>query len=147
MRLAVLIVTAILATAANAQAKADTPSLTLAHGGQTARTTIGSFCASGMCVDRIHPARPAEKLDVQGGDGVALRFDLRAKKVSVHLLRIRVDGTGKVGRRVTAVRVARKRWRVRLPDHLRRANALDVFARGHGWDASFWGGLRRRSTR
>ena len=74
---------------------------------------------------------------------MTLRLGLRANRVSVHLLRIRADGTGKVGRRITALRITRKRWRVRLPAHLRRANALDVFARGRGWDAGFWGGLRR----
>ena len=143
MRLAVVTVAAVLATAATAHAKADAPTLTLAHGGQTARAEIGSFCATGLCVDRIHPDRPAEKLDVSGGELVTLRFGLRARHASVHLLRIRADGTGKVGRRVTALRITRKRWRVRLPQHLRRANALDVFARGRDWDASFWGGLHR----
>ena len=143
MRLAVLTAAALLATAATVHAKADTPTLTLAHGGQTARAEIGSFCAAGLCVDRVHPDRPAERLDVQGGVRVTLRLGLRANRVSVHLLRIRADGTGKVGRRITALRITRKRWRVRLPAHLRRANALDVFARGRGWDAGFWGGLRR----
>ncbi len=143
MRLAVLTLAALLATAATAHAKADPPALALAHGGQTAEATIGSFCAGGLCVDRTHPAKPSERLDVQGGDRVTLRLNMRAKRVTVHLLRIRAGGTGRIGRRVAAERITGKRWRVRLPQHLRRANGLDVFARGKGWDAAFWGGLRR----
>jgi hypothetical protein len=131
------------AAAAPGQAAAKPPGLTLARAGQTAAATLGSFCAAGMCVDRSAPPVPEERLPVRRGAVVKLRFTLPADVVQVHLLRIRADGTGRIGRKLHAERVTARRWRVRLPQRLRRANGLDVFARGAGWDAGFWGGLRR----
>jgi hypothetical protein len=145
MRRSVAVATAAVCAAAAApgQAAAKPPGLTLARAGQTAQATVGSFCAAGMCVDRAAPPVPQERLPVHRGARVRLRFTLPADTVQVHLIRIRADGSARIGRKLHAERVTGKRWRVRLPQRLHRANGLDVFARGGGWDAGFWGGLRR----
>ena len=118
-----------------AQEAPDRPGLSVSHAGLTARASLGSFCADGLCADALHPPQPKGRLPVRSRARLTLRFTRDATTVEAAL--------GRRGTRVLSVqKVTARKWKVRLPRRLHGARIVDVFASGDDWDGSFWAGIR-----
>ena len=118
-----------------AQEAPDRPGLSVSHAGLTARATLGSFCADGLCADALHPPQPKGRLPVRSRSRLTLRFTRDATAVQARLGR-------RGGRALSVQKVTSRKWTVRLPRKLHGAKIVDVFARGDAWDGSFWAGIR-----
>ena len=83
-----------------AQEAPDRPGLSVSHAGLTARASLGSFCADGLCADALHPPQPKGRLPVRSRARLTLRFTRDATTVEAGLGRrgtrvlVRAEGHG-----------------------------------------------------
>jgi hypothetical protein len=124
--------------------------------GHTVRATLGSYCLPGnpdgsdrsqayTCADAFATPGTRRKLAVAPRDRVLVTTGAKAKRVYVGLVRTTRRGQSYVGGRRAHRRAGHpRRWLMRLPRRLRRADLLDVAVEYREGDADFGVSIRRR---
>lgn len=115
-----------------------------------AGTVLGSYCSfgerTGDCGDTEYPLNPRSFLPVTPGSKVRANLRKSAKSLEARFVHGSDAPWGYGGRLATdPVRGTHRRvWVIHVPDDLKHAFALSLFAKwADGGDANFWAGVKR----